>query len=154
MYNGILHLHSGLRWVILLLLLIVIYRSATAGQRPFNNADQKFALFTMIFCDIMLLAGLYLWFFNEKGLGYKSIEQSGFSNVMKDPITRFFAIEHTVGMLIAIILVHVGKSYTKKAIPDSTKHKRILLFFALALLIILVSIPWPFRPVFEGRGWF
>jgi hypothetical protein len=154
MYNGILHLHSGLRWVILLLLLIVIYRSATAGQRPFNSTDKKFTLFTMIACDIMLLAGVYLWFASERGLGYKSIEQSGFSNVMKDPVARFFAVEHTVGMLIAIIMVHVGKSYTKKNISDSIKHKRVLLFFILALLIILVSIPWPFRAAGAGRGWY
>src|SRR5689334_1036283 len=107
-YNIMLHLHSGLRWIILLLLLIVIFRSATAGQRTFNNADKKFALFTMIFCDIMLLVGVYLWFFSERGLGYKSIEQSGFSNVMKDPLARFFAVEHTVGMLIAIVMVHIG----------------------------------------------
>src|ERR1041384_5234041 len=139
-YNIILHLHSGLRWIILLLLLIVIFRSATAGQRSFNNADRKFALFTMIACDIMLLAGLYLWFFNERGLGYKSIQQSGFSNVMKDAVARFFAVEHTVGMLSAIVMVHIGKGYAKKNIPDSTKHKRVLLFFVLALLIILVSI--------------
>ena len=145
-------MHSGLRWIVLLLLLFVIYRSATAGQRSFNNADKKFALFAMIVCDIMLLIGIYQWF--AGAWGWEMISPSGMKEVMHNSITRFYAIEHPVGMLIAIAMVHIGRGYTKKNIPDSTKHKRILLFFALALLIILVSLPWPFREVGAGRGWF
>lgn len=154
MYNVILHLHSSLRWVVLLLILIVIYRSATAGQRSFTSADKRFTLFSSVACDIMLLIGLYLWFFSERNLGLRSITQNSFSNVMKDPVARFFAIEHSIGMLLAIILVHIGKTYGKKDIPDRTKHKRTLLFFGLALLIILVSLPWPFREAGAGRGWY
>ena len=145
-------MHSGLRWVVLLLLLIVIYRSATAGQRPFNNTDKKLALFAMIVCDIMLLIGIYQWF--AGAWGWKNIQYSGMKEVMRNSIVRFYAIEHPVGMLIAIAMVHIGRGYTKKNISDSTKHKRILLFFALALLIILVSLPWSFRNVGAGRGWF
>jgi uncharacterized membrane protein YphA (DoxX/SURF4 family) len=75
------------------------------------------------------------------------------SVVMKNASLRFFAIEHMVGMLIAIILVHVGYGFSKKDIPDAMKHKRAILFYGLALLIILVFIPWPFRTVGAGRGW-
>jgi hypothetical protein len=152
MYNGILHMHSGLRWIVLLSLLIVIYRSATAGQRPFNNTDKRFGLFTTITLDIMLLIGIYLWFMGDWGL--KSIQNNGMQNVMKGSTLRFYAIEHPVGMLIAIILAHVGKTFGKKNIPDITKHKRTVLFFGLALLIILVSLPWPFREAGAGRHWF
>ena len=73
---------------------------------------------------------------------------------MKNALLRFFAVEHLIGMLIAIILIHVGYSYSKKNIPDSVKHKRTLVFFGLALLVILISIPWPFRLVGSGRAWF
>ena len=75
-------------------------------------------------------------------------------NVMSNATLRFFAIEHPVGMLIAIVLAHVGKTYSKKDIPDSTKHKRTVLFFGLSLLIILVSLPWPFRAAGVGRAWY
>jgi len=74
--------------------------------------------------------------------------------VMQNPVLRFYAIEHTIGMLIAILMVHIGRVYVKKDIPDSTKHKRTLLFFGLALLIVLVSLPWPFREAGAGRHWF
>jgi len=106
----------------------------------------------MIFCDIMLLIGLYQWFTGPWGL--KSLQQHGMSAVMKDPVNRFFAVEHPMGMLIAIILVHIGYSYSKKSIPDAIKHKRAIFYFGLALLIILISVPWPFRAIGIGRAWF
>ncbi|HEU4573656.1 MAG TPA: hypothetical protein VFS36_01535 [Chitinophagaceae bacterium] len=153
MYTGLLHLHSFLRWVILLLLVIIVLRSLAAGSRPFNQTDKKLGLFAMIACDITLLVGLYQWAFGDTW-GLISIKTRGFAEVMKDPVARFFAVEHMAGMLLAIILVHIGKGYAKKNLPDNVKHKRTLVFFGLALLIILVSIPWPFRVVGAGRGWF
>ena len=74
--------------------------------------------------------------------------------VMKNPTDRFFAVEHLAGMLIAIILMHIGKALGKKDLPHRTKHRRTALFYVLALLIILASIPWPFREIGADRGWF
>jgi hypothetical protein len=63
-------------------------------------------------------------------------------------------MEHLLGMLVAIILVHIGYSYAKRKIPDRVKHTRTVLFYVIALLIILISIPWPFRDIGAGRTWF
>ena len=76
------------------------------------------------------------------------------SAVMKDPGLRFFAVEHLAGMLIAIILIHIGKTQGKKPIGDKAKHRRTMIFYLVALLIILASIPWPFRDLFATRGWY
>lgn len=100
----------------------------------------------------MLLIGIYQWIAGNWGL--QSIQHNGMKEVMKNPTLRFFAIEHAVGMLIAIALIHIGRIYAKKHIPDAAKHKRTLLFFGLALLIIIVSLPWPFREAGAGRGWY
>jgi hypothetical protein len=152
MEKGLLHLHSLLRWVVLILLLVAIYKSFAAGKtKPFTQSDNKIGLFLMIACDIMLLLGLYQWFTGP--LGLKMIQEAGMGVVMKDKVARFWAAEHFAGMLIAIILVHIGRAYAKKNIPDVVKHKRTLVFFGLALLIILISIPWPFREGI-GRPWF
>jgi hypothetical protein len=151
MYNGLLHLHSVLRWVILILLLVALVRSFADRNKAFSAGHRKTALFTMIAADIMFLIGIYQWIAGPWGL--KSIQDNGMSNVMKNASLRFFAVEHFLGMLIAISLIHIGYDYTKKNVPDETKHKRILLFFGLALLIILISIPWPFRTVGAGRTW-
>ncbi|MEO6612962.1 MAG: hypothetical protein ABIT05_10780 [Chitinophagaceae bacterium] len=152
MYNGLLHLHSVLRWVILILLLVAIYKSFADRNKAFTPGHRKTGLFLMICADVMLLLGMYQWFTGTKGLKY--IQTNGMSVVMKNASLRFFAIEHLVGMLIAIILIHVGYTYAKKNVPDSVKHKRAVLFYGLALLIILIMIPWPFRTVGAGRTWF
>jgi heme O synthase-like polyprenyltransferase len=67
----------------------------------------------------------------------------------------FFAIEHTVGMLLAIIFAHVAYAFAKKTIDDTAKFKKIFIFSLLSLVAILASIPWPFReligrPLFPG----
>ena len=152
MYTGMLHLHSFLRWVILLLLIIVVIRSMTAGKRPFNAADKRFGLFTLIACDTMLLVGLYLWLTGAYGL--HTFQNQPMKDIMANKVMRFFSVEHFTEMIIAIILVHVGRAMAKKNLPDAVKHRRTLIFFGLALLIILISIPWPFREVGAGRGWF
>ena len=153
MDKGLLHLHSFLRWVILILLLYAIYKSFTDRNKAYTPGHKKTGMFLMICADIMLLLGLYQWAFG-KTWGLISIKERGFSAVMKDPVARFFAIEHFLGMLIAISLIHIGYSYAKKNVPDAVKHKRALVFFGLALLVILISIPWPFRLVGSDRAWF
>lgn len=153
MYNVLLHLHSIGRWIVLLLLLIAIFNSMVAGSRPFIKSDNRTGLLLTIFADLMLIIGIVMWYFGDKG--YKLIETSGsMSEVMKNPTTRFFAVEHLAGMLIAIILIHIGKAQAKRKIGDRAKHRNTLIFYLLALLIILISIPWPFRAIGTSSGWY
>jgi hypothetical protein len=152
-YNILVMAHSVGRWILLLLLLVAIFKSIGAGNRPFTAGHAKTGLFLTIIADIMLLLGLYLWFAGAWGYGLIQAK-GGVGEVMKDPVSRFYAVEHIAGMLIAIILLHVGKAQSKKNRPDKIKHRRTVIFYVLALLIILISIPWPFRLAGEGRGWF
>lgn len=152
MYNGMLHLHSVMRWIILILLLVAIYKSFADRSKPFTPGHKQIGLFLLVSADLMFLVGIYQWIAGPWGL--KSIQSNGMGNVMKDASLRFFAIEHMIGMLIGISLIHIGYSHAKKNIPDALKHKRALLFYGLALLIILIFIPWPFRAVGAGRAWF
>ena len=152
LYNFLLHLHSVGRWVVLLLLLIAIFNSLVAGPRPFIKSDARTGLLLVIFTDLMLLIGIVLWYFGSKG--FNVLQSGNMGDVMKNLFSRFFTVEHTLGMLIAIILIHIGKAQGKKRISDRAKHKRTLIFYILALLIILASIPWPFREVGAGSHWY
>jgi hypothetical protein len=154
MYNGLLHLHSFMRWVILLLLLIAIVRhlSGMNSKRLVNAGDRKVDLFLMISAHITLLIGLYQWIAGDKGL--KAIQQLGMGEVMKNSGLRFFAVEHLIGMLLAIILITVGRGAVKRS-SDWRLHKKAFWFFLIALIIIIAVIPWPFRegiarPLFPG----
>src|ERR1700761_8052167 len=145
MYTGLLYLHSILRWVIFILLIVSIlksYRGMTAGG-TLSAGDKKIALFLMISAHTTLLIGLYLYFFGP--WGFKNIQNLGFGEVMKNRAARFYAVEHIFGMLVAIVLITIGRGAAKKNIPDVAKHKRTFWFILVALVIILATIPWPFR---------
>jgi hypothetical protein len=153
MYDLLLHLHSLLRWVILVLALVVIFRSysgMTAGK-PFSALDKKLGLFLMISAHTTLLVGLYLWLAGPWGLA--NIRNLGFGEVMKNKVYRFYAVEHLFGMLVAIVLITIGRGAAKKPIPDLAKHKRTFWYILVALVIILATIPWPFRAEI-ARPWF
>lgn len=151
LYSVMLHVHSVGRWIVLLLLLFAIFNSLIAGNRPFIKSDNRLGLLVTIFADLMLLVGLYLYFVGPRG--YKTFESyGGMGAVMKDSAARFYAVEHLAGMIIAIVLLHIGKAQARKPMGDRAKHRRTMIFYFLALLIILVSIPWPFRQV--AGGWY
>src|SRR4051794_27475419 len=118
LYDILLHMHSVGRWIVLLLLVIAIFNSLIAGQRPFIKSDNRTGLMLTIFTDLMLLIGIALWYFGPKGYPMIKNATGGMGDIMKDAVTRFFAVEHFVGMLIAIILIHIGKAQARKKIAD------------------------------------
>lgn len=140
MYNFLLGLHNLLRWIILLLLLVNLVRHFIAINKPFEATDKKLGLFLMIFTHIQLLIGLYQWFAGPWGLQNFMINGS---DVMKNETSRFFAVEHTVSMLIATVLITVARGIYRKQLPDGKKHRRCILLYTLALVVILAMIPWP-----------
>ncbi len=141
--NILVSAHSGLRWIALVLLLLAIYNAFTA--KDYEKKHRLVNMFAMISLHTQLLIGLALYFTSDK---VQFIE-----GWMKSPLLRFYGMEHLAGMLIAIVLVTIGHSKSKKATESSDKFKAIKLWYVLALILILAFIPWPFRTVL-GAGWF
>ena len=152
MFIGLLHFHSLLRWVLLLLLITVIVKAfqGRSGGKKFESGDRKLSLFTMITAHLQLILGGFLYVISptvqnalrDMGAAMKSVE------------SRFWAVEHISLMVIAIAILTVGHIKAKKAVGDQAKFKAQALYFTIGLLLILISIPWPFREVGMGRGWF
>lgn len=150
MYTGMMHLHSTLRYVLLILLLISIYKAYTGYKqnRSFTSSDDKFSLYTMITAHIQLLIGLYMYFTSPK---VKSA-LADMGTAMGDKVLRFLAVEHILGMLIGIGLITIGRVASKKKPTAQLKFKTIWVYYGLALIVIFLSIPWPFRGL--GYAWF
>lgn len=155
MQTGLLHLHNLLRWIILILLLLSILKSYTGmtTKKSFEASDKKIWLFTMIAAHITLLLGLYQWLLGRYGI-LSYVKPEGVS-MMKDPYLRFFQMEHPVSMILAIVFITLGYGMAKKNVDDTTKYKKAFRYFLLALVLILVAVPWPFRelvarPLFPG----
>jgi hypothetical protein len=75
------------------------------------------------------------------------------TSFMKDKFFRFYWVEHPLGMLIAIVLMTLAHGMAKKPVSDEVKYKKAFYYFLIALIVILASIPWPFRDI-VGRPWF
>lgn len=150
MYNGLLHLHNFLRWVILILLIIAIVRSFAAKAGKPQGGLQKASLFLLISAHINFLIGLYQYF--AGAWGFKTIQAYGMSEVMKNGTLRFWAVEHITGMLIAIVLITIARGKVKRSQFSSASW-----LYLIALILILATIPWPFRegvmrPLFPGMS--
>jgi hypothetical protein len=149
----LVYLHNILRWVILILLLASVFKSFSGWQskRAFTSGDRKLWLFTMIFAHTTLLVGLYLLFFGRYGIVSTGLPEG--THLMKDDYYRFYWVEHPFGQIVAIVLITVGNGMSKKSVSDTVKFKKAFWFFLIALIIILASVPWPFRHI-VGRPWF
>lgn len=143
MYTGLLHLHNALRWVIIILLLVTLVQALTKKE-----GIQKTSLWLLIAAHITLLLGLYQYF--TGAWGYNLISQQGFGEVMKSAQSRFWAVEHISSMLLAIVLITLARGKAKKL-----NYRGALLLYAVAFLLIMAAVPWPFReeiarPLFPG----
>ena len=137
-----IHAHSGLRWVVLFLLIAAIvtaYNNSKKGT-PYSKEANKLGLFALIATHIQFLLGLGLYFTSN----YVKFE----SSVMKDSILRFYTVEHSLMMVIAIAFITIGYSKTKR----TGNWKKQFSLYLIGLLIMLLAIPWPFRGL--NAGWF
>ena len=143
MYNFLVHAHSGIRWILLLFLVLSIVFALVkwVGKKPFWEEHKKLAFFTFISAHTQLLFGLILYFISPKVIFSRA--------AIDDKIARFFLIEHISVMLLAIILISVGYIRAKKQAPEKSA-KTIAIFFILALVVILSRIPWPGGPYCSG----
>lgn len=148
MLTALLHTHSFLRYILLILILISIVKSFSGwlGKKQYLPGDKKFALFTLISAHLQLVVGLLLYFISPN----VKIGLANMGEAMKNPELRFWTVEHILMMLISIILITVGYSLAKRAKDDAGKHKRVAIYFLLALIIIFIAIPWPWSAVARG----
>ncbi len=137
--------HSGLRWIALALLLAAIFNAlASRGKGSYEKKDKMLNLFAMVFMHIQLLIGLILYFTSGK----VSFAQGW----MKNPQYRFFGLEHILIMLIAIVVITIGRRKAENASIAAKKHGNIVKWYIIGLILVLAGIPWPFRNL--GTGWF
>jgi hypothetical protein len=49
-------------------------------------------------------------------------------------------------MVLAALAAHVGSVASRRARDDRGRHRRLAIGAGLALLAILIGMPWPFMP--------
>lgn len=140
MNTTLLFIHSWLRWVVLVLALVAIFKSYTGwkSNRTYEPSDNKIAVFFMASMHLMALIGLILYFISP--LAYGAF--GGSESVMKNSMLRFWAVEHIFVMLLAVVAVTIGRIKSKKLLSDDAKFKTQFIYFLIALIFMLSRIPW------------
>jgi hypothetical protein len=140
MYGTFLLLHSLVRYFVLILLIVLIVKSFTGwqGKKEFTGADNKISLFTLIFTHIQFLLGLILYFISP------FVVFGG----ERDATSRYWTMEHITMMLIAVVLITVARSTSKRMTDSTSKHKRLFILNTIALVIIIAAIAMAKRGFF------
>lgn len=139
MHTLLATLHSYNRYLILAALLFVLFRafSGWLTRRPYEKIDNTASLVLVSLAHLQLLIGLIMWGFTS------AWTQTAFANMglaMKDPNQRYWAVEHLVAMLIAIVLIQLGRTFAKKTPDQTAKHRKTAIYTAIAALIIVVTL--------------
>ena len=145
MYSTLLALHSLWRWLVLASLLYSLYRAYRGwfSNTVFSKFDNTLRHTTATISHIQFVFGLWLYFISP----IIDYFLHNYKAAVQQREIRFFGMEHNVMMLIAIILITIGSALTKRKPGDTGKFKTMAISFSAALLIILISIPWPFSPL-------
>ena len=147
-YEIVLFLHSWVRWFILVLGLVVIIKAYSGwfGHKPYLKGDNGMSAGFMGLLHLNLLLGLILYIFLSP---YTQQAFQDFGAAMKDSYLRFWAVEHTLVNIIAVVVAQIGRIKAKKAVTDLAKHKTTAIWYTIAFILLLSRIPWA-----EGARWF
>lgn len=149
-FGLILTLHSLLRWLVLGagILAFGLALRGWLGGRAWTATDDKAGRVWTLALDIQLLLGLLLYFISP----YVRQAMGDMAAAMGDPALRFWSVEHAFMMLVALVFAHIGRARSRRAAEDSARHRQAAIWYGLALLLIFLAIPWPFRAA-VGRPW-
>ena len=140
MYDLLLTIHNLVRWFFLAAALYALFKAVkgVSGNAVYSKSDMTAGALLVAAAHTMLLLGIILWFISPNVQA--ALAQMAVS--MKDKAARFILIEHPLTMIIAVALIQIGRIRSKKAYADIDKHKRSLIFYGIALVLVLSRIPW------------
>ena len=145
MYSYILALHSFTRWLVLISLLHAIYSSYKGwlGKKAYTKFDNSIRHWSATIAHVQLILGLWLYFLSPL-IDYFLHH---FREAIHEREIRFFGMEHSIMMILGIVIITISSMASKRQETDTGKFRTLAIGYTFALLIILSSIPWPFSPM-------
>ena len=143
LYPLVIFLHGLNRWLVLLSALWLLAMAVLPGVRRQSSTSPVRVPYHVYLSLLRLqfLLGLALLFISPVA----QAAWADFGAAMANKGLRFFVVEHTAMMFVAIGLAEAGMARVSKATDGRTAARAALIFAALSLLVILAAIPWPGR---------
>lgn len=141
MYTGFTHMHSVIRYALVVLILIAIVLALKAFRKNEGLKPEAFKIvkLSFILTHVQLLLGLALFFISPKV--QQVLNDSSLLSVNKE--LTFYSLQHPLQMLIAIAIITIGYIKAKK-LTGLKQSQTLFVYWSIAYLMIFISIPWPF----------
>ncbi|MEO8066753.1 MAG: hypothetical protein ABI599_03560 [Flavobacteriales bacterium] len=138
--------HSLLRWLVVISVGLAGFIALRGWlmNRPIIVWERMVAIVAVVMCHVQVVVGIILY-----SIRYKRYVPPAFTP--REVV--FWRYEHIAMMLLAVILVTVGRVMSKRAKTEPAKWKFIAIFYLIALLLMCLSIPWPHTEMGTNRGW-
>jgi hypothetical protein len=132
-------LHSINRYLLMATMAFVLYRafSGWLGKKNYEKIDNTASAALVGLAHLQLVLGLIQYFVTS---AYTTTAFANMKAAMKDTWLRYFAVEHIAMMLLAIVFIQLGRTFSKKAIGSEAKHKKLAIYTTIALLLILAAL--------------
>lgn len=145
MYDTVLLIHSWMRWVVIVAGFLAVAGALINVMRraPWTRGNDRSALLFTVSADIQLLLGAMLFIVGPRWL---SMFMQNPGAAMSNDLVRYWSIEHGFGMIVAIVLAHVGRVIVRRKTDGLAKSRSALIWFGVSLVIMLITIPWAFNP--------
>ncbi|EAY30599.1 hypothetical protein [Microscilla marina] len=139
MYNTVLIIHSWLRVIILVLAVVVLFKSLMGwlNKGSYTKGDNALSASFVGFIHLQALLGFTLYFFLSP---ITASAMKNFGAAMKNSAVRYWAVEHILIMLIGLVVAQIGRSKAKKLTDSTAKHKTSFIFFTIAIVLIVGGI--------------
>ncbi len=125
---------SGTFAIVAIWLVIRSLRGIIKGA-PYVSLDKYLSYGFIITLYLQLIFGLILFANPSDVQG-----SAGVQDAMKLASKRFWPIEHIVLMLFALLIANLGLIFSSQSSIDKDKHKKVLIYYMIALVMIAVSL--------------
>lgn len=139
MYSYILIPHIIISILLLLVVLFVLIRSFLGFFSKVNfskSIDIYIPIFAVSLLYLELILGMMLYAIHINELSTLVSQENANSYFS----ARFWAVEHTILMMFAIVFGHLGLVYAKNLEEDKAKFQKNFLYFGLSFLLIIFSV--------------
>ena len=136
MYSIGLIVHNLNRWLVIAtgLLLVAKTFSGWLSGREWQRSDERLHAAFIGFLDFQFLVGIAIYAF------LSPLPAAFFADIpvgMKVPTLRFFMLDHVVSMLIAISIVHAGRTRSMRAPSGRARLRTVAITSGIGLALIL-----------------
>lgn len=137
-------LHSLLRYGVVLSLLFAVFVNLRGWlmARPILTGERMVTILAMVLCHVQLVIGVILY-----------AQNFAVFDKMSGAYKRFWKFEHIGTMILAVLLITLGRMLSKRAKEEQAKQRLIAIFYGIGLLLILWAIPWPITDKWRSLGW-